>query len=68
MKLSAWEDRRAPRDLFDLAGLTTLDAFTSETLDMFITSTGWPPEPGRVPPRVRRDGRGLEETARASDT
>ena len=35
MKLAAWEDRQAPRDLFDLAGLTTLDAFNAETLDAF---------------------------------
>lgn len=46
MKLSAWEDRRAPRDLFDLAGLTTIDAFTSRTLDVFTALSGRPPEPG----------------------
>lgn len=44
MKLSAWEDRRAPRDLFDLAGLTTLEAFTSQTLDIFTGLVGRPPD------------------------
>jgi hypothetical protein len=42
MKLSAWEDRRAPRDLSDLAGLTTIDAFASRTLDVFTALSGRP--------------------------
>lgn len=42
MKLSAWEDRHAPRDLFDLAGLVTLGAFTGETAAIFIRLTGRP--------------------------
>jgi hypothetical protein len=45
MKLAAWEDRQAPRDLFDLAGLTTLDAFTSGTLEVFTELCGRPPDP-----------------------
>ncbi|MGH3665163.1 MAG: nucleotidyl transferase AbiEii/AbiGii toxin family protein [Egibacteraceae bacterium] len=30
MKLAAWEDRHAERDIFDLAALTTLDAFNTD--------------------------------------
>lgn len=44
MKLAAWEDRHAPRDLFDLAGLATLDAFTTRTLDVFVELCGRPPD------------------------
>lgn len=52
MKLSAWEDRRVPRDLFDLAGPTTIDAFTLRTLEVFMALSGRPPKLGayrRVP-------------------
>lgn len=44
MKLAAWEDRHAPRDLFDLAGLITRDAFTTGTFDVFVELCGRPPD------------------------
>jgi predicted nucleotidyltransferase component of viral defense system len=56
MKLLAWEDRHAPRDLFDLAGLATLDAFTDETAAIFGRLCARPPDPRRyqeVPERTR---------------
>lgn len=45
MKLAAWEDRRAPRDLFDLAGLATQNAFTAGAADVFAELCGRPPDP-----------------------
>jgi predicted nucleotidyltransferase component of viral defense system len=44
MKLAAWEDRRAPRDLFDLAGLASMDAYTATTLSVFVDLCGRPPD------------------------
>lgn len=44
MKLAAWENRQTPRDLFDLAGLTTLNAFTTGTLDVFVELCDRPPD------------------------
>ena len=44
MKLSAWEDRAAPRDLFDLAGLVTLAAFGPPTAAAFTRLTGRLPD------------------------
>lgn len=45
MKLVAWEDRRAERDLFDLAGLTTRGAFTAETSGIFHAISARLPDP-----------------------
>lgn len=57
MKLSAWEDRTAERDLFDLAGLATLGAFNDRTADIFVQLCARPPEP--------RNYRRLPATTRA---
>ncbi len=38
MKLSAWSDRRAPRDLFDLAGLADLGVLRSPDVDRIFTA------------------------------
>jgi predicted nucleotidyltransferase component of viral defense system len=37
MKLNAWVDRSAPRDLFDLWKLTLLDCFNPESLELVTT-------------------------------
>lgn len=44
MKLAAWEDRRAPRDLFDLAGLASMDAYTATTASAFVDLCGRQPD------------------------
>jgi hypothetical protein len=40
MKTAAWADRRAARDLFDLAGLARIGALTSEAADLVKAATG----------------------------
>jgi hypothetical protein len=40
MKTAAWVDRRAARDLFDLAGLARIGAPTSEAADLVQAATG----------------------------
>lgn len=40
MKTVAWTDRRTPRDLFDLAGLASLNALESEAAEIFRRATG----------------------------
>jgi hypothetical protein len=40
MKTLAWTDRHAARDLFDLAGLATIDALNREAAEIFRRSTG----------------------------
>jgi Nucleotidyl transferase AbiEii toxin, Type IV TA system len=40
MKVSAWYDRHAPRDLYDLAGLARAGAFTSEAENILKASMG----------------------------
>lgn len=42
MKMSAWVDRHAARDLFDLAGLAHAGAFTQDAADIFRMLTGRP--------------------------
>lgn len=44
MKIAAWEDRHAERDLFDLAAMAQLDAFGAEALAVFTRLAGRPPE------------------------
>lgn len=44
MKLSAWEDREQPRDLFDLAGLASRDAYREDVLEVFRALVGRPPD------------------------
>jgi predicted nucleotidyltransferase component of viral defense system len=41
MKTAAWADRRAARDLYDLAGLATLGALTADVADRVRRATGW---------------------------
>jgi predicted nucleotidyltransferase component of viral defense system len=40
MKTLAWVDRRTPRDLFDLAGLSTVGALGAAAADLFHQATG----------------------------
>jgi predicted nucleotidyltransferase component of viral defense system len=40
MKAAAWRDRRAARDLFDLAALATIGAIDRETVDLLARTTG----------------------------
>lgn len=44
-KTVAWADRRAPRDLFDLAGLARIGAINTEALRLYVAHgpTGQPP-------------------------
>lgn len=60
MKLLAWEDRAAPRDLFDLAGLTTLSGFDPPTASIFRRLTARLPD--------RRAYQVVPETARSTWT
>lgn len=56
MKLLAWEERQAERDLFDLTGLTALQAFTTTTVEVFSALGARPPDPRRyqrLPTTVR---------------
>ena len=41
MKTVAWADRRAARDLYDLAGLAALGALTADVADRVRRATGW---------------------------
>jgi hypothetical protein len=41
MKTMAWIDRRAARDLYDLAGLATLGALTTKVATLVHRATGW---------------------------
>jgi len=41
MKTIAWADRRAARDLYDLAGLATLGALTADVAVRVRRATGW---------------------------
>jgi predicted nucleotidyltransferase component of viral defense system len=41
MKLLAWYDRHAPRDLFDLAGLADLGALTEEAVELLRAAVGY---------------------------
>lgn len=41
MKTVAWVDRRAARDLYDLAGLATIGALTADVADRVRRATGW---------------------------
>lgn len=53
MKLSAWADRKTPRDLFDLAGLEEIGAIDGEAIDMHQRLFGHAPvtvEFARIPP------------------
>jgi len=43
MKLLAWSDRQAPRDLFDLDTLATGGYFTEEVRELFQAIAGYPP-------------------------
>jgi len=43
MKLTAWLDRRAARDLFDLAALARLGAVTDEVFELVETALGYRP-------------------------
>jgi len=54
MKFTAWIDRRAARDLFDLADLARLGATNSEVFDLVEAALGYRPGPStirQVPPR-----------------
>ena len=42
MKTIAWIDRRAARDLYDLAGLAALGALTADVAARVRRATGWP--------------------------
>lgn len=44
MKLTAWEDRWTPRDLFDLAGLAAIGAITPGAIAVFTQLCGRPPD------------------------
>lgn len=54
MKSLAWTDRRAARDLFDLAGMATIGGLTRDAAEIFQRSTGRRLAPydldGREPP------------------
>ena len=43
MKLTAWLDRRAARDLFDLAALARLGAVTAEAFELAEAALGYRP-------------------------
>lgn len=45
MKVSAYCDRHAPRDLFDLAALARSDAYSVEAAELVRTATGTAPAP-----------------------
>ena len=40
MKTLAWEDRQAPRDLYDLAALARIGALTTDAAELFCQATG----------------------------
>lgn len=55
MKLSAWADRKTPRDLFDLAGLEAIGAIDAAAVEMHRRVFGHPPvvfDFQKLPPRV----------------
>lgn len=58
MKLMAWEDRQAPRDLFDLHELASGGHVTAESSELFRSITGSKPESvlnfARIPKDVER--------------
>jgi hypothetical protein len=45
MKLYAWADRRAPRDLYDLWALALLGAVDAEAVAVFTAAVGYRPSP-----------------------
>jgi len=49
MKLTAWIDRRAARDLFDLAALARLGAITGEVFDLAESVLGYRPGRSTIP-------------------
>jgi len=48
MKLVAWSDRQAPRDLFDLHQLAVRGYFTPEVLELTRHLTGYPSSPATL--------------------
>jgi len=54
MKLIAWEDRRAPRDLFDLRELARIGAITSGVVEWVRAITGGAPSPATLGETVPR--------------
>jgi predicted nucleotidyltransferase component of viral defense system len=53
MKLGAYEDRRAARDLFDLAELVTISGLTAESLDILKQTRGVGPIKHRYADQLR---------------
>ena len=54
MKLVAWADRHAPRDLFDLQELARRGHFTPEVLELSRQTTGFAPDPATLGSRIPR--------------